>query len=148
MWEIQNNNVDLDYIKTLILQEISKTQNQHQEEFCAFSEVTHLYRSVGCARNRHARHTVQQSLKVLLLMQVSAWTEFPRLSLGLGNSRVALKFKSQTMSFGIVSRLLLYGRSRRFKIDFRWDTVHSSTGSEIISLDAGLRTDGIPALDR
>ena len=28
--------------KTLILQETLKTQNQHQEEFCAFSEVTRL----------------------------------------------------------------------------------------------------------
>ena len=33
----------LDYFKTLILQEISKTQNQHQEEFCAFSGVIRLF---------------------------------------------------------------------------------------------------------
>ena len=31
-----------DCFKTLILQETLKTQNQHQEEFCAFSEVTRL----------------------------------------------------------------------------------------------------------
>ena len=32
----------LDSFKILILREILKTQNQHQEEFCAFSEVKHL----------------------------------------------------------------------------------------------------------
>ena len=42
MWETQHNGAGLDYFKTLILQEISKTQNQHQEEFCAFSGVTRL----------------------------------------------------------------------------------------------------------
>ena len=31
--------------------EILTTQNQHQAEFCAFLEVEHLYRSVGCARS-------------------------------------------------------------------------------------------------
>ena len=46
IWETQHNNADKDYFKTLILQEISKTHNQHQEEFCAFSEVIRLYRSV------------------------------------------------------------------------------------------------------
>ena len=40
MLEMQHSNVNLDYFKTLILQEISKTQNQHQEDFYAFSEVT------------------------------------------------------------------------------------------------------------
>ena len=62
------------------LQEILKTQNQHQAEFCAFLEVEHLYRSVGCARSKSS-------------------------------------------------------------------VSHSSTESEIISLDAGLRMDGLLALD-
>ena len=61
------------------LQETLRTQNQHQAKFCAFLEVEHWYRSVGCARN---------------------------------------------------------------KLFFR-----SSTESEIISVDAGLRMDGLPALD-
>ena len=39
MWEIQHSNVDLDYFKTLILQEISKIQNQHQE-LCIFGSHT------------------------------------------------------------------------------------------------------------
>ena len=75
---------------------------------------------------------------------------------------------STTMSFGTVSRLWLCRRSWRFNVDFRWDFVHiwsctfvpiswmckkqtcvshSSTESEYISLDAGPRMDGIPALD-
>ena len=40
MWETQHSNVNLDFFKTLILQEISKTQKQHQEEFYAFSGDT------------------------------------------------------------------------------------------------------------
>ena len=79
MWETQHNSAGLDYFKTLILLEISKTQNQHQEEFCAFSGVTRL-----CQKN---------------------WM-----------------CKKQT------------------------SVSHSSTEAEIISLDAGLRKDGIPAL--
>ena len=42
MWETQHNNTDKDYFKILILQETLKTRSQHQEEFCAFSEVEHL----------------------------------------------------------------------------------------------------------
>ena len=37
------NIVDWSYFKIHILQEILKTQNQHQAEFCAFLEVEHLY---------------------------------------------------------------------------------------------------------
>ena len=36
----QHNIVDWGCFKTLILQETLKTQNQHQEEFCAFLETT------------------------------------------------------------------------------------------------------------
>ena len=45
------NIVDWGYFKILTLQEILKTRNQHQAEFCAFWGVEHLYRSVGCARS-------------------------------------------------------------------------------------------------
>ena len=86
MWscvKTQHNNADLDYFKTLILQETLKTQNQPQEEFCPFSEVTRLCQEVGCARNRLQFHTVLQKLKSFLSMQVYAWTVFP-LSLGFG----------------------------------------------------------------
>ena len=76
MWTMRLNIVDWGYLKVQTLQEILKTQNQHQAEFCAFLEVEHLYRSVGCTR-----------------------------------------------------------------------VSHCSTESEIKSLDAGLRMDGLPALD-
>ena len=66
MWETQHNNADLDYFKTLILQETLKTQNQHQEGSCAFSEVTRLCQEVGCARNRLQFHTAPQKLKSFL----------------------------------------------------------------------------------
>ena len=77
MWETLHNSVGMDYFKTLILQEISKTQNQHQEEFCAFSGVTRSCQHVGCARNKHLSHTVQRKLRLFLLMQVYAWMGFP-----------------------------------------------------------------------
>ena len=78
MWETQHNIADLDYFKTLILQETSKTHNQHHEEFCAYSGVTR------CANKLDLQET-----------------------------------------------------------DFRF---LCSTEAEIISLDAGLRMDGVPAL--
>ena len=75
----------------------------------------------------------------------------------------------QTIQIGTVSRLRLCRRSRGLIIKIRWNTVHffgshtfvpiswmckkqtsvshCSTESEIKSLDAGLRLDGIPALD-
>ena len=88
--ETQHNNADLDCFKTLILQETLKTQNQHQEEFCPFSEVTRLCQQVGCARNRLQFHTVLQKLKSFLSMQVYAWTVFP-LSLGFGGWSISFR---------------------------------------------------------
>ena len=81
MWETLHNNASLDCFKTVILQEISKTQNQHQEKLilCIFGIHTFVPTSWMC--------------------------------------------KKQT------------------------SVSHSSTKAEIISLDAGLRMDGIPALD-
>ena len=49
MWAMRLYIVDWVYFKIQILQEILKTPNQHQAEFCVFSEVEHLYRTVGCA---------------------------------------------------------------------------------------------------
>ena len=75
---------------------------------------------------------------------------------------------AKTMQTGTVSRLRFCGRSWALKIYFWWTVCvfgshtfvpiswmckkqtavsHSSTESEIISLDTGLRLDGIPALD-
>ena len=75
---------------------------------------------------------------------------------------------SPTIQIVTFSRFWHFRRSRRFEIDFRWNILrigshtfvpiswmcknqtcvsHSSTDSEIISLDTGLRMDGIPVLD-
>ena len=76
---------------------------------------------------------------------------------------------AKTMQTGTVSRLRFCGRSWGFNIYIRWNfyafldvihlfqqvgmckkqtaVSHSSTEAEIISIDAGLRMDGIPALD-
>ena len=40
-----------------------KTRSQHQEDYCALSEVTRPCRYVRCARNRVQFHTVPQKLK-------------------------------------------------------------------------------------
>ena len=62
----------------------------------------------------------------------------------------------ETMQAGTVSRLRFCRRSWGFKIYVRWNIMqirkqtsvsHSSTESEISSLEAGLRLDGTPALD-
>ena len=66
MWEIQHNNADWDCFKTGTLREILKIQNPLLEEHCAFSEVTHLFQSVGCVRNKLLFRTVQQNLKLFL----------------------------------------------------------------------------------
>ena len=80
MWAMRLNIVDWGYFKIQTLQEILKTQNQHQAEFfCIFGSRTFVPISWMC--------------------------------------------KKQT------------------------SVSHSSTESEIISLDAGLRMDGSPALD-
>ena len=42
MCETLHKNADQDFFKTLILQETVKTQNQHQVDSYAFSEVEHL----------------------------------------------------------------------------------------------------------
>ena len=59
MGETQPNNADWDCFETPILQETLKTQNQHQEEYCAFSEVKRSCQQVGCARNRLLSHTAE-----------------------------------------------------------------------------------------
>ena len=55
MWVTQHNNADWDCFKTLILQKISKTQSQHQEEFSVFSEVTRL--SWMCKKRTSVSHS-------------------------------------------------------------------------------------------
>ena len=61
------------------LEDSEYTQVQH----CAFLKVISLFQSVGCVRNKLQFHTVLLKLKSFLLMQVYAWTEFPRLICGI-----------------------------------------------------------------
>ena len=82
MCETQRDNADKDCFKILILQETLRTQNEHQGDSCAFSEVKHLFQKVGCARNKLQFDTVPRKLKLFLLVQVHAWTELARLIFG------------------------------------------------------------------
>ena len=52
--------------KTPILRESLRTQNLHQVEHCAFSDVVRLFQSVGCVRNKLQLRTVQQNQKASL----------------------------------------------------------------------------------
>ena len=55
--------------KTPILREILRTQNLLRVEYCAFLEVIHLFRQVGCVRNKLKFRAVQQNQKSSLWMQ-------------------------------------------------------------------------------
>ena len=59
----------LGLFQTLILRQILKIQNPLRGEHYVFSEITHLFQQVGCARNKHQFLTVQQNLKL------SHWTQ-------------------------------------------------------------------------
>ena len=80
MWAMRLNIVDWSYFKSQTLQEILKTQNQHQAEFCAFLEVEHLYRSVGCARSERQCLTAPQDQRSFRWMLVCVWTVCLRLT--------------------------------------------------------------------
>ena len=66
MWVILQNNADWDCFKTPILREILRIQSPLLEEHCAFLEVIHLFRKVGCVRNKLQFRTVQQNQKLSL----------------------------------------------------------------------------------
>ena len=63
MGESLQSYADWHCFKTLILQEILRTQNQQQEYFCAYSVVIYVFQKAGCARNRLHFHTVQRMLR-------------------------------------------------------------------------------------
>ena len=71
------------FLKIQTLQEIFKTQNQHQAEFCAFWEVEHLYRSVGCARSKRQCLTALQNQRSYRWLLVCVWTVYLRLTYGI-----------------------------------------------------------------
>ena len=60
MWVILQNNAGWDCFKTPIFREILRTQKLLLEEHCAFLEVIHLFRKVGCVRNKLQFRTAQQ----------------------------------------------------------------------------------------
>ena len=63
--------------KILTSDETWKTQSRPRWELYAFLAVIHLFPQVGSARSKRQFHPIQQNLRLLRLMQVSAWTEFP-----------------------------------------------------------------------
>ena len=65
MWETLPNKADWDCFKTPILQEISRIQNRHQVEHCAFSEAIRLCQSVGCVKNKFQFRTVQEKSEII-----------------------------------------------------------------------------------
>ena len=67
MWETRPNNADWDCFKTPILQEILKTQNRPQGEFCAHLDVVRLFQSVRCVRNKLLFRRVQQTKLACIL---------------------------------------------------------------------------------
>ena len=83
MWETQQNGAGLDYFKTLALQEILKSQNQHQADSYAFSEVKHLCQQGGCARNKRQYLTAPQNRRSYRWMLVCVSTVYLRLTYGI-----------------------------------------------------------------
>ena len=83
MWAVRPNIVDWGYFKIQTLQEILKTQNQHQAEFCAFLEVEHVYRSVGCARSKRQCRTAPLNQRSCRWMLVCVLTVHLRLTYGI-----------------------------------------------------------------
>ena len=62
MWVILQNNAGWDCFKTLILQETLKSRSQHQEDFCAFSEVrTFVPISWMCEKQTSVSHSSTES---------------------------------------------------------------------------------------
>ena len=81
MWEILLSNADWDCFKTLTSREILRIQNLLREEHSAFLEVIHLFRRVGCVRNKLQFRTVHQNQRSFLWMQDWGWTVYPHLIL-------------------------------------------------------------------
>ena len=65
MWETLRINVKWDYFKILILPEILKTQNLHQVEHCAYSEVIRFFQSVGCVQKVRGDSSLRDKMEDL-----------------------------------------------------------------------------------
>ena len=78
-------------------------------EHCAYSEVTPFFQLAGCARNRHVYHTLRQSLRLSLWMQVFAWMLFPRSISGIWSLMWCIqnRIKNTTASWHGVTRCMV-----------------------------------------
>ena len=85
MWAMRLNSVrfgslqDSDFAGDL---EDSRIKNPGVEH-CAFLEVEHLYRSVGCARGKHQYLTAPQNQRSYRLMLVCVWMVYLRSTCGI-----------------------------------------------------------------
>ena len=68
MWVMQLNIVDAVFVKTQILLETLKTQNQHQVESYVSLELEHLFPKVQCERSKRQCLTVPQNRQLFLWM--------------------------------------------------------------------------------
>ena len=82
MWAMRLNTVDWFFLKIQTLQGILKTKNPQQAEFCAFLEVEHLFRSVGCERSARHYLAALQNQRSYRWMLVCVWTVYLRSTCG------------------------------------------------------------------
>ena len=81
MWETLHKNVNWDYFKTLILQEILKIQSPRQVEHCIWK--SHICpNKLDVQKSDFVCHSALPKLKLILSMQDCEWTDFPRLIFG------------------------------------------------------------------
>ena len=78
MWVMRLNIVGWGYFKTQTLLEIL-----HQAEFCAFLEIEHWYRSVGCARSRRLYLIAPQNQRFFRWRLVCVWMVYLHSTCGI-----------------------------------------------------------------
>ena len=97
-WETLHNNAGYDYVKDSDFAGDFKTQNQHLKGSCVFSEVTHLCRKDGCARNRLQFHTVLPEVEIISLdAGFTLWTVFPVLIVGIWLLKYFIRYRTELM---------------------------------------------------
>ena len=94
MWETKHDNADWDCFRTLILPEIQKTQNQHQEDSCAYSEVIRsCSKSWMCKKQTSVSHGSTEAEMIFSWCRIThGWNTSSR-SLGFGNWSVSFLSK-------------------------------------------------------
>ena len=113
-------------------------QNLLRVEHCAFLEVIRLFQSVGCARSKHQYPTVVQTESEIISLEAGLRMDgLPALDL--------VECGDRSVTF--IEEYRITTRNHESKGQQQSSVSHSSTESEIMSLDAGLRMDGLLALD-